>query len=54
MNAKEDYKFIHIGYEGEKTHCGQTMGIQVDRETKKKCLYCYRCGTRIYDSKLLK
>ena len=52
-NTKEDFKYIHIGYEGEKIHCSQSMGIVIDRETKEKCLYCYRCGARNYHSKLL-
>ena len=52
-NTKEDFKYIHIGYEGEKIHCNQSMGIVVDRETKEKCFYCYLCGVRNYHSKLL-
>ena len=54
MSSKEDFKYIHVGYEGEKIHCNQTMGIVIDRDTKEKCFYCYRCGTRNYHSKLLK
>ena len=46
MKAKNDFKFIHIGYDGDSICCSQTKGIVIDRNTKNKYLYCYRCNAR--------
>ena len=45
MNAKDDFKFIHIGW-SDKICCDVQQGKVINRNNKITYNYCYKCNKR--------